>query len=40
MMSEPKFFETEREADAYAAEMRRIRGMIPLVEWAEDGEAP
>jgi hypothetical protein len=32
MLSRPQEFETEAEADAYAAEMRRIPGMVPLVE--------
>lgn len=32
MFSEPKKFKTEAEADAYAAEMRRIPGMVPFVE--------
>lgn len=32
MLSQPKEFETAEEADAYAAEMRRIPGMVPLVE--------
>lgn len=34
MLSQPKEFETEAEADAYAAEMRQIPGMVPLVEEA------
>lgn len=32
LMSEPHTFETEAEAEAYAAEMRRIPGMLPIVE--------
>lgn len=32
MLSQPKEFETSEEADRYAAEMRRIPGMVPLVE--------
>lgn len=32
MLSQPKEFETPEEADRYAAEMRRIPGMVPLVE--------
>ncbi|MEW2498396.1 hypothetical protein AB0942_33420 [Streptomyces nodosus] len=35
MLSQPKEFDSEAEADAYAAEMRRIPGMVPLVEEAE-----
>lgn len=34
MMSEAHKFETEVEAEAFAAEMRRIPGMIPLIEEA------
>lgn len=32
MLSQPKEFDSEEEADAFAAEMRRIPGMVPLVE--------
>lgn len=35
MLSEPHKFKTEAEADAFAAEMRRIPGMVPLVEEIE-----
>lgn len=35
MISEPHKFATEKEADAFAAEMRRIPGMIPIVEEIE-----
>jgi hypothetical protein len=35
LLSEPKEFETEAEADQYAAEMRRIPGMVPIVEERE-----
>jgi hypothetical protein len=35
LLSQPKEFETQEEADKYAAEMRRIPGMVPLVEEAE-----
>lgn len=32
LFSEPKKFETEAEAEKFAAEMQRIPGMVPLVE--------
>jgi hypothetical protein len=32
LLSQPKEFETEAEAEQYAAEMRRIPGMVPIVE--------
>jgi hypothetical protein len=32
MMSQPREFDTEAEADQYAAETRRIPGMVPIVE--------
>lgn len=35
MLSTPHFFKTEEEADKFAADMRRIPGMIPIVEEAE-----
>jgi hypothetical protein len=35
MLSQPKEFDSAEEADSYAAEMRRIPGMVPLVEEAE-----
>lgn len=35
MFSAPKKFATEAEAGAYAAEMRRIPGMVPFVEEIE-----
>lgn len=35
MLSQPKEFDTRAEADAYASEMRRIPGMVPLVEEVE-----
>lgn len=35
MFSEPREFATEAEAEAYAAEMRRIPGMVPIIEEIE-----
>lgn len=35
MFSEPHRFETEAEAEAFAAEARRIPGMVPIVEEVE-----
>lgn len=35
MLSQPKEFDTQAEAEQYAADMRRIPGMIPLVEAVE-----
>jgi hypothetical protein len=35
MLSQPKEFDTEEEAEQYAKETRRIPGMVPLVEEAE-----
>lgn len=32
MLSEPHEFETEAEAEAFAAEMRRIPGMVPIID--------
>lgn len=35
MMSTPREFDTEEAAEAYAADMRRIPGMVPLIEAVE-----
>lgn len=32
LLSQPEEFETLEEAEQYAAEMRRIPGMVPLIE--------